>query len=92
MIEAAAKVIDDGTIETDGFEFIEYTAPDPEARRRELEDEIAAAQSVFPRAEDFGVHDLIDPRETRPRLCQWLEEIQPELALHTGPRTYTVRP
>ena len=67
-------------------------APDPEARRRELEDEIAAAQSVFPRAEEFGVHDLIDPRETRPRLCDWIDEIEPQLALHTGPRSYSIRP
>ena len=67
-------------------------AGDPEARRRELEDEIAAAQSIFPRSEDFGVHDLIDPRETRPRLCQWVDEIQPELELQLGPRRYTVRP
>jgi acetyl-CoA carboxylase carboxyltransferase component len=67
-------------------------APDRDARRRELEDEIAAAQSVFPRAEDFGVHDVIDPRETRARLCDWLEEIQPQLALHTGPRSYSLRP
>ena len=42
-------------------------AADPEARRRELEDEMFAAQSVFPRAEEFGVHELIDPRRTRPR-------------------------
>ena len=66
---------------------------DPEARRRELEDEIAAAQSVFPRAEDFGVHDLIDPRCTRPMLCDWLEEIQPRLeSRERGPRRYTMRP
>lgn len=69
------------------------SAPDPEARRRELEDEIAAAQSVFPRAEDFGVHDLIDPRRTRPLLCDWLEEVQPRLAARApGPRSYTMRP
>lgn len=67
-------------------------APDPDARRRELEDEIAAAQSVFPRAEEFGVHDLIDPRETRPRLCEWIDAIEPQLALHTGPRRYSIRP
>ena len=41
-------------------------AEDPDAKRRELEAGYAAAQSIFPRAEDFGVHDLIDPRETRP--------------------------
>jgi len=69
-------------------------ADDPEARRRELEDEMAAAQSAFPRAEEFGVHDLIDPRETRPALCGWLDEVAAQLALHvaSGPPTYTLRP
>jgi acetyl-CoA carboxylase carboxyltransferase component len=67
-------------------------APDPEARRRELEDEMFAAQSVFPRAEEFGVHDLIDPRRTRPLLCRWVEEIQPELRHLLGPRAYSMRP
>ena len=67
-------------------------APDPEARRRELEDEMFAAQSVFPRAEEFGVHELIDPRRTRPLLCRWADEIQPELRHLLGPRTYTMRP
>jgi acetyl-CoA carboxylase carboxyltransferase component len=67
-------------------------APDPERRRRELEEEMAAAQSVFPRAEEFGVHELIDPRETRPRLCAWIEEVQGELRGLVGPRAYTMRP
>jgi acetyl-CoA carboxylase carboxyltransferase component len=67
-------------------------AADPEARRRELEEEMGAAQSVFPRAEEFGVHDLIDPRSTRPVLCAWVEEIQTELRLLTGPRSYSMRP
>jgi acetyl-CoA carboxylase carboxyltransferase component len=67
-------------------------AADPEARRAELEDEIAAAQSVFPRAEEFGVHELIDPRHTRPRLCEWVEEIQPQLRLLSGPVRYSPRP
>ena len=69
-------------------------APDPEARRREIEDEIAKAQSVFPRAEEFGVHELIDPRQTRPSLCGWLDEVAHELAGCRGkgaPR-YTLRP
>jgi acetyl-CoA carboxylase carboxyltransferase component len=67
-------------------------APDPEARRRELEDEMAAAQSILPRAEEFGVHDLIDPRHTRPRICDWLDEVEHELAGRSGPRRYTIRP
>jgi acetyl-CoA carboxylase carboxyltransferase component len=69
-------------------------APDPEARRRELEEEIARAQSAFPRGEDFGVHDLIDPRETRPRLCDWVAGLESQLAslARGAPRRYTLRP
>ena len=69
-------------------------ADDPDARRAELEDEMAKAQSVMPRAEDFGVHDLIDPRDTRPILCDWVEEIQGALAEHArqGAPAYSIRP
>jgi len=69
-------------------------APDPDARRAELEDEMAKAQSVLPRTEEFGVHDLIDPRETRPRLCEWVQEIQTALDDHVrqGVPSYTIRP
>ncbi len=69
-------------------------APDPEARRREIEDELARAQSVFPRAEEFGVHELIDPRQTRPALCGWLDEVEHALRANLGagaPR-YSLRP
>lgn len=54
-------------------------AEDPDARRRELEEAFAARRSPFPRAESFSVHDLIDPRETRPRLCRWVEQVWPLL-------------
>lgn len=68
-------------------------AEDPDAKRRELEDEIASLQSVFPRAEDFGVHDLIDPRSTRPLVCDWIDEMGPRMAARErGPRSYTIRP
>jgi acetyl-CoA carboxylase carboxyltransferase component len=69
-------------------------AEDPEKRRAELEEEMARAQSVMPRAEEFGVHDLIDPRETRPRLCDWVGEIQTALAEHAraGAPRYSIRP
>lgn len=54
-------------------------ADDPEARRIELEAAMAIQQSSVPRAESFSVHDLIDPRETRPALCCWIERVQPLL-------------
>lgn len=55
-------------------------AEDPDAMRAELEARLAAGRSPFPRAEAMGVHDLIDPRETRSRLCRWVERVWPRLA------------
>ncbi|MEM7409494.1 MAG: carboxyl transferase domain-containing protein [Myxococcota bacterium] len=65
---------------------------DPEALRSRLEAEYADAQSMLPRAEEFGVHDLIDPRETRALLCDWIDQIQPVLVQQRGPRRYAPRP
>jgi acetyl-CoA carboxylase carboxyltransferase component len=67
-------------------------AADPDARRRELEEEMAARNSPFPRAEGFGVHELIDPRETRPLLAAWIDRIQPLLPNLLGQSAFTVRP
>jgi acetyl-CoA carboxylase carboxyltransferase component len=67
-------------------------APDPDTRRRELEEAFAAGRSAFPRAETFGVHDLIDPRRTRPALCDWIDWIQPLLREHVGVKRHTIRP
>ena len=46
---------------------------------QELEDRFSAGLSPFPKAESFSVHELIDPRETRARLCDWVDLIQPLL-------------
>jgi acetyl-CoA carboxylase carboxyltransferase component len=67
-------------------------APDPDARRRELEEEHAARRDPFARAEAFGVHDLIDPRATRPALCDWIDWIRPRLRSELGPRAWSIRP
>ena len=67
-------------------------AADPEAKRRELEEMLAARQSPFPRAEALSVHELIDPRETRPKLCRWLDLVQKQLQSLLGPSTFGLRP
>lgn len=67
-------------------------AADPKARRRELEEQLSQGRSAFPRAEAFGVNDLIDPRDTRPALCDWLEWVGPSLDTQRGPRSYSIRP
>lgn len=67
-------------------------AEDPEAKRKELEDNLRSHRSPFPRAESFAVHELIDPRETRPVLCEWIDWIQPQLDDLVGPVRFGMRP
>jgi acetyl-CoA carboxylase carboxyltransferase component len=67
-------------------------APDPAARQKELEDMLAASQSPFPRAEGLSVHEIIDPRETRPKLAAWLELAQAAQTDPPEPFTTTMRP
>jgi acetyl-CoA carboxylase carboxyltransferase component len=67
-------------------------APDPDAKRRELEEKLAARRDPYARAEMFGVADLIDPRRTRAALCAWIEWIQPLVEGLRGPRAYSLRP
>ena len=67
-------------------------AEDPVALRAELEEKFAAGRSPYRRAESFGVHDLIDPAETRPALARWLGWTAPLLREQVGPRSYSIRP
>lgn len=48
-------------------------AEDPAAKRRELEEMLMKNRSPFPMMESFAVHELIDPRETRAKLCTWVD-------------------
>ena len=69
------------------------TASDPTEREKEIEDELRRLSSPFRTAEAFAVEDLIDPRETRPYLCQFIEALQPRLRTQLGPKARAgVRP
>ena len=68
-------------------------AADPEAKRAEIEARLAAGRSPYQRAESFAVHELIDPRETRPYLCDWLAWNQKKLESHRHTRArFPLRP
>jgi acetyl-CoA carboxylase carboxyltransferase component len=68
-------------------------APDPAQKEKELETEMRHLASPFLTAEGFGIEDLIDPRETRPYLCRFLDACQPRLHSQLGPKAKTgVRP
>ncbi len=62
------------------------SAPDPKAREAEIEAELRALSSPFRTAEAFAVEDLIDPRETRPYLCQFIDAAQGRLRTQVGPK------
>ena len=67
-------------------------SPDPDAKRRELEQKLDALRSPFRTAEGFGVEEIIDPRDTRPLLCDWVHLAYDILPTRVGPKTRGVRP
>lgn len=67
------------------------SAPDPETRLKELLDYYHQFESPFRTAERFGVQDIIDPRETRPILCDWVEMAYEILPQQLGPVFRTMR-
>ena len=69
------------------------SAPNPRVREKEIEAELRAFASPFRTAEAFGVEEIIDPRETRPYLCRFIDAAQARLKTTLGPKPkYGVRP
>ena len=69
-------------------------AEDPVRLRAEIEERLNAVRSPFRTAERFMVEDIIDPRDTRPLLCEWAERAH-ELVRHdvaAGPKARGLRP
>ncbi|HEV7527046.1 MAG TPA: carboxyl transferase domain-containing protein [Acidimicrobiia bacterium] len=65
-------------------------ADDPDALRAEIEQRLTARQSPFKTAEAFLVEEIIDPRDTRPLLCEFAELAG--RVLKTGPTAHGLRP
>ena len=66
-------------------------ADDPAALRAEIEARLAKARDPFKTAEVFLVDDIVDPRETRPRLCEFANLAAPRRA-RTGAAARAPRP
>ena len=65
-------------------------APDPAAKLKEIEDRLQRLRSPFRSAEAFLIEEIIDPRDTRPLLCEWANMAAP---LRTpGQSFFTMRP
>lgn len=65
-------------------------APDPGARRREIEERLEKLRSPFRSAETFWIEEIIDPRRTRPLLCEFVNLAAP--LRQPGPSTHAMRP
>ena len=67
-------------------------AADPDAHRKQLEERLQGNRSPFRTAEAMDIEDLIDPRNTRPMLCEWVELAYQQLPLVLGKRSRGMRP
>lgn len=65
-------------------------ADDPDALRAELLAQFDAVRSPFRTAEPFDIEEIIDPRETRPMLCEWVRLAY--RTLEPGKKTRGYRP
>lgn len=65
-------------------------AEDPDAMRAEIQAKLDAVRSPFRTAEAFLVEEIIDPRDTRPLLCEFAELAAPLRG--SGPTARPLRP
>jgi len=66
-------------------------APDPRKKLQEIEERLNRLRSPFRSAEKFWVEEVIDPRRTRPLLCEFARLSDP-LRTPGPPRSMTIRP
>ncbi|MBN2032120.1 MAG: carboxyl transferase [Deltaproteobacteria bacterium] len=67
------------------------SAKDPQAYLDSLHEKYRAVASPFRTAEHFGIEDIIDPRDTRPLLCDWVKMAYNVEKNHLGPKKRGLR-
>jgi acetyl-CoA carboxylase carboxyltransferase component len=65
-------------------------APDPRQKLAEIEDRLTKLRSPFRSAETFWIEEIIDPRDTRPLLCEFAALAAP--LREPGPSSHGMRP
>ncbi len=68
------------------------SSEDPAAERAAIEARLEGFTSPFRTAETFGIEEIIDPRDTRPLLCEWLRTAWRLLPSRLGPTRRGMRP
>lgn len=79
-----------GSMHIEGGTAIAYkrdieNSEDPEAKRAEIEAMLQGISSPFRNAHAFGLEDLIDPRDTRPLLIDFIEDAWKVIQTQLGP-------
>ncbi len=64
---------------------------DPKAYLDQLQETYRDISSPFRTAEAFGIEDIIDPRDTRSLLCEWVETAYDVERHHLGPKKRGMR-
>ena len=65
-------------------------APDRKAKMAEIEDRLNKLRSPFRSAETFWIEEIVDPRDTRPLLCEFANLTAP--LRQPGPSAHKMRP
>ena len=65
-------------------------APDAAARLEEIDARLTKLRSPFRSAETFWIEEIVDPRDTRPPLCDFATLAAP--LRRPGPSTHPMRP
>ena len=79
-----------GSMHIEGGTAIAYkrdieSAEDPDAKRAEIEAMLQSISSPFRNAHAFGIEDIIDPRDTRPLLFDFIEDAWKVIKTQVGP-------
>lgn len=67
-------------------------ADDPVVEAQRIRETFSALTSPFRTAEHFGVADIIDPRDTRRLLCDWVHDAYRIVGTLLGRPTFGTRP
>jgi len=68
------------------------SAEDPAATLAGIRARLDAVRSPLRTAERFGIEEIIDPRETRPLLCDWIHDAYAALPASPGKPSFGTRP
>jgi len=64
----------------------------PAALVEQLRAQLDGVRSPFRTAEQFGIEEIIDPRDTRPLLCEWVRDAYALLPAQIGRPAFGLRP